>query len=350
MINVIQKVLGAGLFAAIATYIVVGCAAGVKTNLYSHQTTVQIGFGSCLAPEQPTDIFDAINTRQPDWFLFTGDLVYGDDLASLKKAYQNLGQDPRVATLLNSARIAATWDDGEYGLNDGGAESKIKEEAKKLFLDAIGEPQDSERRKHDAVYHAQNISVGNLNVQIILLDTRWFRSPLKRAINPGPGTERYVPDNSISKTFLGSAQWQWLEHQLLQKADLRLLVSSIQFLPNNHGFEKWANLPAERERLLRILENTAANGVILISGDRHSGSVHRLNRKGTYPLVEFTASSFNLVASTKGNKDSLGVGDAHYVPNFGWIKISADGRVSISLRGSNGEILQSFSLWTETMK
>ena len=45
-----------------------------------------------------------------------------------------------------------------------------------------------------------------MRVQIILLDLRWFRSPLKVTDQRGaPGKERYVPDPDPAKTMLGAA-------------------------------------------------------------------------------------------------------------------------------------------------
>ena len=56
--------------------------------------------------------------------------------------------------------------------------------------------------------------------------------------------------------MLGEAQWAWLAERLREPADLRLLVSSIQVLAEGHGWERWGNLPAERERLIRLIAET----------------------------------------------------------------------------------------------
>ena len=39
--------------------------------------------------------------------------------------------------------------------------------------------------------------------------------------------------------MLGAAQWAWLRAQLLQPAELRLIVSSVQVLAEGHGWEGW---------------------------------------------------------------------------------------------------------------
>src|ERR671935_24702 len=59
-------------------------------------------------------------------------------------------------------------------------------------------------------------------LQVILLDTRYFRSPVKRS------GRTVVPNTDPGATILGPAQWEWLERQLREPADLRLIGSSIQ--------------------------------------------------------------------------------------------------------------------------
>ena len=48
----------------------------------------------------------------------------------------------------------------------------------------------------------------------------------------------------------------------------RLIASSIQVVAEDHGWEKWMNLPHERERLYRLIRETGAEGMVFLSGDR----------------------------------------------------------------------------------
>jgi alkaline phosphatase D len=106
---------------------------------------------------------------------------------------------------------------------------------------------------------------------------------------------------------LGADQWRWLESVLRQPADVRVIVSSIQVLPDDHRFEKWGNFPAERRRLLALIRATGATGVVLLSGDRHTGELSRLDpaRESDgaaldpgYPLYELTSSALTKSAPT----------------------------------------------------
>ena len=42
--------------------------------------------------------------------------------------------------------VIGTWDDHDYGINNGGGEFRLKDETRDIFLDFIGEPSDSVRR------------------------------------------------------------------------------------------------------------------------------------------------------------------------------------------------------------
>ena len=72
--------------------------------------------------------------------------------------------------------ILATWDDHDLGANDAGGDYPKKDESQKIFLDFFGDPADSPRRHRPGVYDAKVFGPEGKRVQVILLDTRYFRS------------------------------------------------------------------------------------------------------------------------------------------------------------------------------
>jgi alkaline phosphatase D len=150
---------------------------------------------------------------------------------------------------------------------------------------------------------------------VILLDTRWFRSPLLGE------KQHYRPNPDPAATLLGDAQWAWLTEQLRKPAEVRVLASSIQVVADEHGFEKWANFPAERARLLRAIAEAGAAGVVVVSGDRHRGELSLLAESPVgYPLFDLTASSLNLpIVRDEANRHRLG--PLVTVANFGLVEI-----------------------------
>ena len=177
--------------------------------------------------------------------------------------------------------IIAIWDDHDYGANDAGGDFPYRQQSAALFRSFWQVPDTSPRGQRDGLYDAFTFGPPGQRVQIIVLDLRSFRSSLKPTDERGAaGKERYLPDPDPAKTMLGEAQWTWLGERLREPADLRLLVSSIQVLPEGHGWERWGNLPLERERLLELIEASGAGGVVILSGDRHLGALYQRTAPG----------------------------------------------------------------------
>ena len=153
----------------------------------------------------------------------------------------------------------------------------------------------------------------------------------------------WVPDDDRSKTMLGAEQWGWLEDQLKQPAQFRIIVSSIQFIAEDAGQEAWANLPHERQRMIDLLKQTKANDVVFISGDRHWSELSVLPKTLDYPLFDLTCSSLNQV-HTRGtptrNRHRF-LPQTFHKPNFGIISLdwsSPQPSVTMQIRDSEGNV------------
>jgi alkaline phosphatase D len=153
-------------------------------------------------------------------------------------------------------------------------------------------------RSRPGVYESSITGPEGKRVQVILLDTRFFRSNLKRAAwtKDRPPLGGYLPDDSVEKSVLGDAQWAWLQQELSKPADLRIVVSSTQVISTAHQFEGWTNFPAERTRLLDMLKSREASGLVILTGDRHTGGIYRTDHQGE-TMWELTSSSLNLAFS-----------------------------------------------------
>lgn len=266
------------------------------------ETVERIAFGSCANQNKPQPIWAAVNDFDPDVFVFLGDNVYADtkDPKVFREKYQRLAEKPGFQALREKALVLATWDDHDYGQNDAGAEFSQKEISRQIMLDFWGEPADSERRTRESgLYTSVVLGEPGRRVQIILLDLRWNRTPLKHVTAAVYDSEKkpqsmgpYLAVDDKGE-LLGEAQWAWLETQLRQPAELRLIGTSIQLLAEFTGWESWANFPHERQRFFDLLRGTEANGVVLISGDTHWSEVSKVDGVIEYPLWEFTSSGLN---------------------------------------------------------
>jgi alkaline phosphatase D len=278
----------------------------------------RVAFGSCAHQDHPQPIWEQVRATKPEIFLFIGDNIYGDtrDMAVLKRKYDQELAVPGFARLRAEVPVLGTWDDHDLGENDAGGDYPFKRESQQLCLDFFGVPADSPRRKQEGVYHAEMFGPPGKRVQIILLDTRYFRSPWKSKKPPTTQDRRpYEPDESTGVTMLGEAQWTWLAEQLRQPADVRLLVSSIQVINDSFGGEKWANFPRERRRLFDLIRDTGAHGVVILSGDRHVADLSLAEDTGIgYPLYDLTSSGL-----TQGADAWRGPGpNTHRVAGMSW--------------------------------
>jgi len=272
----------------------VGVLAAAFLPLRGAEVLRDIAFGSCIrGVDHP--MLERVLTLPMDLFLMMGDNIYADteDMVVMRSKYDALKASRFFRELLQKVPVLATWDDHDLGVNDGGADYPKVRESKEEFLRWLDEPADSPRRSREGVYDAHLFGPAGKRVQVILLDTRSFRGPLKREQAPskrllgGP----YIPSQDGSSTMLGEAQWRWFKDQLTQPAELRIVVSSIQFVSEFSGGEAWANLPHEKQRMLEVLRDTNANGVMFLSGDRHWCELSRMEGPLEYPLYDLTASS-----------------------------------------------------------
>jgi alkaline phosphatase D len=267
--------------------------AGCASNTSSDPPLTRIAFGSCINT-QSHPMLDRTLKLPFDLFILLGDNIYADTTnpAVMARKYRVRKESAFFRALRRKAPVLATWDDHDFGGNDAGANYPMKVESQKLFLDFMDEPRNSPRRKREGVYDAHVFGPPGQRVQVILLDTRYFRSVLATGENNVvPSGGKYIPHLDPNVTMLGEAQWQWLEEQLRVPAELRIVASSIQFISEFSGAEAWANMPREKQRMLDLLQKMRANGVLFISGDRHWAELSRLDRPGEYPLYDLTSSA-----------------------------------------------------------
>ena len=303
----------------------------ITCSLHS-QETYKIALGSCLHQDHPAPIWDAVNDNNIDSFFFLGDNIYGDVPSGLpwklKRSYDK--QKKVLPSWLMSKQIHVIWDDHDYGKNDGGGSYHFKEYAQDLYIDFWDIPDNDPRANREGIYYQQLQNINGLRVLFVGLDTRYFRSNIKEK------DDVYLPNLETEATFLGDEQWEWLTDTLKQEHDLLIMASSIQVLATEHRFEKWSNIPSERNKLLTLLESLDSR-VIVVSGDRHRAGLYQYN-----DITEITASSLNRPTYSE-ETDSLLLGKTYTENNFGLISIEKD-IVEISVINVDNKTLESIIL------
>ena len=313
----------------------------------------RIGFGSCARQDRPQPVWDAVIALRPQAFIFLGDNIYADRKGAgpMREEYALLAAQPGFMKLREACPLVlATWDDHDFGKNDAGVEHLDKATSQRLFLEFWDEPPQSPRWERKGVYASHVLGPPGMRVQVILLDTRTFRSPLRRKATTQPDIGPYLPSTEPGATLLGEAQWAWLAEELKVRAELRLIGSSIQFIPDDQEWERWANFPHDQRRFLDLLKQTRASGVIILSGDRHFCELSRMGPEETglpYPLYDLTSSSLNSPSKRpKGDYNRRRVGEASGAENFGMVRIDwaggkrgAETVVTLEVRDVQGQPL-----------
>lgn len=328
--------------------------AGINPVLPAEATLTRIAVGSCNHQSASQHMWAQVASANPQLFLMIGDNVYGDagwdadaGLESLRRAYALQASHPEFTAFRSGVPMMATWDDHDFGLNDAGGSFPFRGWAETMFETFWGSS--AAVRARPGVYDSTITGPAGKRVQVIMLDTRFFRSDLKRAAwtKDRPPLGGYLPDDSPDKTVLGKAQWAWLATELAKPADLRIVVSSTQVITTAHQFEGWTNFPAERTRLLDLLKTREASGLVLLSSDRHAAGIYKVDHGGG-TIWELTSSSLNLAfgddieRSTAREPDPARVGKFFPVENYGLVDIDWKAKaVTVSLKGNTSATLAS---------
>jgi len=295
-------------------------------TLSPNLSNFRIGFGSCNQPDEPLDIWTPINQLGINVWVWGGDIIYADSQNTTvhKKKYSKLHSLPEYSQLRSTTKIIGTWDDHDYGANDGGLEYPSKRESQSALLDFLEEPIDSPRRLQEGVYTSYKFSLQDVTIKVVLLDVRYFRE------QPGRTAD-----------ILGKAQWEWLTNVLTKEpTDITIVVSGTQVIPSKHEFEKWSDYPQSREKLLTLLHSTPSTFKIILSGDRHHAEISKesklLENNQTSEIYELTSSGMTHSREyRKFEPNPARLGDLYSKRNFGLVEITPptlfEGRPSVSL-------------------
>ena len=103
---------------------------------------------------------------------------------------------------------------------------------------------------------------------------------------------------------------RWLKNALLNSTATFKIISSGSPMLDSENHEGWQNFPNERQEFTDWLAANTLDGVMFLSGDRHSTELLQLPRNDNYALYELICSPF-----TAGPRDvSKRVGKPGVVP------------------------------------
>ena len=201
--------------------------------------------------------------REVDWNSWTGILRRWTHTRSL----------PELQPFLTAMPQYAIWDDHDFGPNDsdrGWWGKRMTRAGFDLFWPNPG-------KGIPELGGAITTGFSYSDVEVFMLDDRWFRAPDTRKT----GTRPYFGDEQI--------QW-FIDALASSRATFKIVAVGGQVLNPAAVFENYATYPDERQRFLDLIAQEKVPGVLFLSGDRHHTELTRLERPGTYPLYDLTVS------------------------------------------------------------
>jgi alkaline phosphatase D len=305
--------------------------------------------GSCSYINQPEydrpgrpyggdyQIYDAIADSGADFMLWMGDNFYyrevdWDSRWGMYQRASHSRQLPEMQKLLTRMHHFGTWDDHDFGPNNADRSYALRETAKEVFDDFFPNPPFSGAGGGGVMSYFEWHDAG-----FFLLDNRYFRSANERV--------------SGERTVLGREQIEWLFDALKKSnATFKFIVIGGQFINSAELFENYVHLaPGERREILDRLAAEDIPGVVFLTGDRHHSVLLKMDRRGEYPLYDWTVSPLTAGAGRPpADEGQYRVEDSLFGQrNFGKVEISGprDDRVAtLILHDSDGEELYRYTI------
>ena len=193
----------------------------LAATAHASNATSRLAFGSCSKVHLPQPLWPYVRARSPKAWIWAGDAVYGDRLVRalpltfeamgpqyLRDAYATQNAIPEYARLREEVPyFIASWDDHDFGLNDGGGDLPWRDASQAVFLAAMNLSVPSGQH---GVYTRTRVPVEGGAVLVVALDLRYHKSPY----------------TNVEGDFLGEAQWAWLVAKpLLQNYPATLVTS-----------------------------------------------------------------------------------------------------------------------------
>ncbi|MGE4130069.1 MAG: alkaline phosphatase D family protein [Bdellovibrionales bacterium] len=262
-------------------------------SLNLSQSRGRLALVSCMDDDARFDSIQAqmwsdLAEMKPDLIVMLGDNVYVDRVGTVKRPvthpsqiwerYAQLRSRLKVYRLETLIPVIATWDDHDYGVNDGDRTFPFKTESREIFLSFFPQKKSSPGfERGPGVASWVTLFGGNM----ALLDDRFFRSPDLL--------------DSPDQTHFGVEQEKWLNQKLALSKTAVFLASGDQFFGGYHQFESFeGSHPRRFKEQLNEWRQALKVPALFLSGDRHLSEVIKVGREHLgFSTFEITSSGIH---------------------------------------------------------
>lgn len=315
-----------------------------------------IGILADLGERRPAPAISALSADEPDVVLVIGDWPHRDavHLEEWRHMYRDTREDRLDAgkrfrdEILARTPVARVWDDHDYATNDSDKTFERKDQA----IRAHDEYWPGYDRPNPTVGIWHSFTYGEL-VEIVMLDLRSQRDPnpnkdprfklndpssIKEILND---PERSMLDGDAEPQGRATGQKEWLKQRLLvSNAPWKLIVSSVAWNLTNNKLDTWSGFRAEWRELYAFIESRNITGVIIVSGDFHTGGAIDDGTNSGVP--EMSVPGTNTVSATC-NVEAGGCGTwsetLRPTGNGYGLVVLTPGSASIQTRDEDGHLL-----------
>ena len=317
--------------------------------------------GSCSYFNQPvydrpgtpygkdSSIFETMAKEKAAFMLWLGDAWYTREVDYFSEwgLWYRASHDratPITQNFLKSMPQFAMWDDHDYGPNDIGKNYILKDKSRQVFNSYFCNPSAGENGQGTYTMTSWG------DADIFMTDDRWWRSAdkTKDSVNGKPNPE---------KRMLGAQQMEWLKNSLLYStATFKIIAVGSQVLNPVSPYDKLKDFPVEYDELMSFLKQYKINGVIFLTGDRHHSEIIKVERPGTYPLVDITVSPLTSGTHSFGGPEKnnpyrlLGIDEKQNYAKFSFSGKRNERKLTVDFFGVKGDALGTWSISEKDLK
>lgn len=297
----------------------------------------------------PAGVYGVLASFIPSFVVQIGDWDHRDpaNLREMRKMHREVRGRGSAAGIDFSRYLAPrfpifhVWDDHDYGMNDGDYTFAEKDSALQAFLEYF--PLPDMPNPSAGLWHSFRYG----KTEVFMLDTRSNRDPNDSVDD---GSKSMLNGEGISND-----QKTWLFDQLLAStAKWKFITSGSPFNPTCKSDDGWGAFNNERQEIVDFIADNSIKGVIVLSGDIHSGG--GFDNGTNSGLIEMTVPHTNMkgppewpgYTTAEPGVWSEGIMPGGESAGFGWINVlNNPDRVELQVRGEQGDLRSSYTVYLD---
>jgi alkaline phosphatase D len=246
-------------------------------------------------PTLPASVYAQVATEEPAFVLQIGDFDHRDpetlrEMRRMHRENRGLYTASGIDFFFNIALrfpLFHVYDDHDYGINNGDKTFSGRANALRAFQEYYPTPDLANPTA--GIWH----KFTHGQAEFFMLDLRSQRDP--NTASDGPNK------SMLDGNRIPNGQKDWLKAGLLAStARWKFIVSTVCFNPTCKPKDSWGAFPTERAEILSFIRQNDIHGVIVLSGDLHSGG--GIDDGTNSGLPEMNVPHTNLLSGDSGPK------------------------------------------------